>query len=120
MASRAALALAAAWTASAAAPPALQFVPITDAAVRWVGRRYPMAPQAPPNALDKAGVNASTAYAVDWEGTEAEIGVVNATVVAAVLYDGSSGNTRWAVYLNSLNVSSAPATAEVLPGDPNP
>lgn len=109
--------------AATAAPSLLQFVPINDeAAIRWVGRRFEMAPQVPVNALDTpAIVNASTAYAIDWEGTEAEIGVANASVIAAVIYDKSAGNSRFAAYLNTLNVSS---TVEVVSSqgvtDPNP
>ena len=80
-----------------------------------------MEAQVPISALDATipGAN-GTVYTIDWEGAEAEIGIVNANFVAAVIYDNSAGNSRFATYLNTLNMTFNVSNAELGLGDPNP
>lgn len=110
---RATAALLAAASAAAAAP-ALTYVPISSPSVRWLGRRVAMPAVVPPRAVDAAAAapaNGTTVFAIDWEGTEAELGVERATVVAALILDSSGGNSRFAAYLSTINTTEAAAVA---------
>lgn len=111
-----------ALVAAAASAAALTYVPITSPSVRWLGRRVAMPAVIPPRAVDAAAAapaNGTTAWAIDWEGTEAELGVTGATVVAAVILDSSGGNSRFAGYLSTINTTSTAAVA-VGAADPDP
>jgi len=112
------LALGAAAVCAAAAP--VTFVPVTSSSVRWVGRRLPMAAQVPPRAIDggaAGAINGTTVYAVDWEGSEAEVACAGCSVIAAVVLDSSGGNSRFASYLSTINTTGA---VSVGASDPDP
>lgn len=79
---RALAAAAAAGALATSAAPA--FVPATDAALAWTGRRLP---------TPAGGMQ------IDWEGTEVSFRVANATIVGLNISDASLSGTRLGVYL---------------------
>ena len=67
------------------------FIPATDPLLEWTGRRIPS--------------TAGQGWTIDWEGTRVRATVCNATTVAAVITDTTTGGARFGVWVNASGVT---------------